>query len=515
MRPTVTHDGFLVPNAATVSNPRMAEPDQIDFNAVANLLWGVVEGCLITVSGTTVSTLGGLVIINGQVMTLPAGTVQLGVGGSQDRFDLIVADISGTIKVIPGTPAVDPVFPDPPLNATVLAAVFCPSGSSAFTDNVIDKRVQVPKALLTRVATDSDLVRNLNGSGNYFRIDGGGGVRWADDTGLRRIAPATLQVDDNLNLAGDLAAGGSVAADSLTAVGLVQGSNLQVGTGSLPSSAALGSIFQHDSGRVYVRTSGGWKELATLAGAVPVGAILNSVEPPSVMVPLGWIPFDGRTVSEAALPSLFTLVALQPFISGVAPNRTMTLPNASGRVMMSTTGTPLAQGGANLNQISLVPSQMPKHRHNVRTTAAGGGPVNARTSRAGSHNHPVSGGAHGHPVTDPGHAHNAMDFFGNPSPVIALMWGGQNKIDALFNDRNHTYSVEPMDWTRPALTGITVGSSGSEHYHTLGDAGDHDHPITIDPVTPHVHPITEDEVGTGAPIDITPAFLTSYTYIRS
>ena len=65
-RPSVKHDGFLVPNAALVDHPRMAEPDQIDFNTVAQARWGVVEGCLVTVSGSQAQcTLGGLALVNG------------------------------------------------------------------------------------------------------------------------------------------------------------------------------------------------------------------------------------------------------------------------------------------------------------------------------------------------------------------------------------------------------------------------------------------------------------------
>jgi hypothetical protein len=118
-------------------------------------------------------------------------------------------------------------------------------------------------------------------------------------------------------------------------------------------------------------------------------------------------------------------------------------------------------------------------------------------------------------VSDPGHAHHGADFFGNASPWICLMWGGNNKIDALFNDRNHTYSVEAMDWTSPAATNISIGSSGSEHPHVLSNDGDHDHSIVIDPIAAHVHPTTEDMIGGGQPIDITPMYLTTITYIRS
>ena len=129
-RPLLIHDGFLVPNASLVSSPRMAEPDQIDFNTVAHALWGVIEGCLVTVSSSTASTLGGLALVNGKMVRVSNKSVNLGIGGALDRFDLIVVDEGGTLGVIQGVEANDPVFKDVPLNNTVLASVFVPTGTS-------------------------------------------------------------------------------------------------------------------------------------------------------------------------------------------------------------------------------------------------------------------------------------------------------------------------------------------------------------------------------------------------
>jgi hypothetical protein len=108
-----------------------------------------------------------------------------------------------------------------------------------------------------------------------------------------------------------------------------------------------------------------------------------------------------------------------------------------------------------------------------------------------------------------------MDNYGTPAPVIAVAWGGRNKIDALFNDRNHTYSVEKAEWTMPAVGEVDVLQNGSAHAHTLKESGEHSHTATVSNAPIHNHPVEETSKGSGADIDITPAYLTVFTYIRS
>src|SRR5262245_55309339 len=126
-RPKVTHDGFLIPNAADVSSPRMAEPDRVDFNTLSSLRWGVVEGCLVTCVNAQVTVNPGLALVNGVMVTVTGGQINVGSGGSQDRFDIIGVDDGGNPVLVAGTAGVDPVFPDPPANVTTLAAVFAPA----------------------------------------------------------------------------------------------------------------------------------------------------------------------------------------------------------------------------------------------------------------------------------------------------------------------------------------------------------------------------------------------------
>jgi len=517
-RSSVDHDGFLIPNAADAPYPRMSEPDAIDFSTIANARWGVVDGCSVSVSGTSGTVNPGTVVIDGILKPIVGGTVHFGNGGSQDRFDLVVADTAGNVKVLPGNPQVDPVFPEVPDDCVLLASVFCPTTGDSFANNVVDKRRFVSKALLTKIAATDALIRNVNGSGDYFNVAGDGRTGWAGDTYLYRSKEHTLKIEDDLELSGSVYPGKDVhAGRDIIADRYVTGLNLGVGD-TLPTytSYPLGALYQRlSTGKLYIRSDTGWEELMTAAGAIPVGTVIQSLEIPANMP--GWVPLNGQTdVSEDIYPRLFGIAALAGNINSgsVAPHRTMTMPNAQGRMLMGGTNF-IGQPGGNQsnNRITLSPAQLPPHKHNVQTIVDGGSTPSAHIGRAGGHKHTVSGGEHSHPVTDPGHGHYHGQY--PAGAFVCLVWGGQNKIDALFNDRNHTYSVSAVDWVANAQTGISIGSEGSGHGHNMSDDGDHEHQIFFDNVPVHNHVVTEDPVGQGAAIDITPAYLTVYTYIRS
>jgi hypothetical protein len=498
----------------------MAEPDRIDFNTIASARWGVVDGCLVTVSGLTALINPGLVIVNGSLVTVLGQSLSIPSGGSQDRFDLVVINEAGVASSITGASATDPVFPDPPLTVTVLAAIFAPSNVSNLSDNVIDKRKMLSKALLTKIDVGAMLVQNKNDVGNHFTVTGGGTLTWEGDTGLWRSAPFTLRVNKRLTVDETIAAGGDITTDgNVTALGRVKGRNLQTGnTASRPATGQIGEIYQDEtSGRIYVWRNSTWKELATLDSAQPTGAVMTSVEPPSVMIPLGWVPFDGRTVTEAEYPAMFALTSMQGYITGTAPNRVMTMPQAEGKVLMTRWAATAGQvGGTTNNRVALALTNMPRHRHYTALSPSGGGPLRGTIGRSGTHAHGVGGGEHWHTLNDPGHKHGALEgVSGQASAAVGLFWGGRNKIDAYFNDRNHTYSVEALQWTMPATTDISINSAGSEHGHIIGQDGDHDHPLYLNDQAPHTHPVSEQDQGDGAPFDITPAHLTVYTYIRS
>jgi hypothetical protein len=244
---------------------------------------------------------------------------------------------------------------------------------------------------------------------------------------------------------------------------------------------------------------------------MPVGTVITSVVGEDVMTPLGWVALRGQTVTETQYGGLFSIPALGTPIAG-SP-RTLVLPDARRRVLLTDYMTAGRTGGS--NSVILALANLPTHGHNPRVQQAGGYNLSARTGHAGGHGHSVTGGAHPHSLNDPGHKHPALEGPGFNSSAIGLMWGGQNKIDALFNDRSHTYSVEPFQWGGIALTGISINSAGSEHAHEVSSAPDHDHTVSLDPVPSHSHAALEDLVGQGTAVDTTPAYIAVYTYVRS
>jgi hypothetical protein len=207
----------------------------------------------------------------------------------------------------------------------------------------------------------------------------------------------------------------------------------------------------------------------------------------------------------------------------------MKLPNLNRRVVQVDFASPHQNTGSHANNIiTLKTENMPKHNHSVggdtnpgRTSSTGKHtPVASITAGTGAHsNHAVSGGYHDHPVYDPGHAHNGMDWYGVSAAVIGWVGfsgtpkDGKNKIDALFNDSSHTYTVEPIRWTMAATTGINIGVNQTHGHGITG--GGHDHAVTCSEVPDHYHTVTELDAGLGQSIDFTPWSFTTYAYIRA
>ena len=464
-RPVVQHDGFLVPNASTVSNPRMAEPDRIDFNTIAHALWGVIEGCEVTVSGATASITGGMAVVNGMLVTVVQASTSLGVGGAQDRFDLIAVDQGGTIRVIIGTYSNDPVFPDPPKDVTVLAAVFAPATQSNFTENVVDKRKFLQKQLLTKLDPGEMLIRNANGTGNHYSVTGGGLTSWLGDTTLWRTGPGTLRVQSKLIVDDSLNVGGEFKADSLTAVNKVKARNIESGP-DMPSGPNLlaGSIFQDETtGKVFLRQNNEWKEVAVVTDVIPVGTVITCLEKPGVMEPKGWVALNGQTVTEATHPRLFTVTTLLRYVtSGTAEgrDRVMKLPNLNGCMPMmgfETSGAgadplPIGMPGTGPpgtivnpwqadqshrrqhNWVNLTQFNLPYHLHYPYLHSAGSGSMTGSLGSAGSHAHSMGsgGGSHNHPVYDYQHSHYGFATHGAQLGGFAICsyWGGATRLTA-------------------------------------------------------------------------------------
>jgi hypothetical protein len=85
----------------------------------------------------------GEAIAGGSQVTPSAGTVtHTAADGTNTRVDLITVDSTGTVAVVEGTAAADPLAPDIPAGETLIAAVVLPGGASSLSaSNIHDYRV--------------------------------------------------------------------------------------------------------------------------------------------------------------------------------------------------------------------------------------------------------------------------------------------------------------------------------------------------------------------------------------
>ena len=151
-RPSVAHNGFLIPNAQDVSQTVLAEPDKIDFNTIADARWGVVSGCAIGEQGPLALTIGaGVAVVNSKLVPVRGGTVTLSQPTTGARFINILVDDGGVIRTVDGTATADPVFPDVPVTHTLLATVYASTDSVSLQDFVVDKRKFLTPALFSNV----------------------------------------------------------------------------------------------------------------------------------------------------------------------------------------------------------------------------------------------------------------------------------------------------------------------------------------------------------------------------
>jgi hypothetical protein len=514
-----SHGGFLIPNADGVSSTKMSEPDQIDFNILGNNRWGVISGCGISISGTVASTVvgsNGTALVDGAIVTLTGGqSITLGAGGSQPRFDLVGVDSAGTLVSVVGTPAVDPVYPDVPTSVTVLAAVYCPTGSSTFDATYTDKRNMLQPVFVSTVNGTGPVLLNRYSGNDVFRIDGNGRLEWNNsDTYLYRSSAGVLRAHSDLLLDGSLTATNGTFSGDVSAVGDIMSSNLRIGS-TFPT-APKGTILQYtgggsSQGKVYIQTSAtstmNWEEVSTSSTAHQPGDIKQSTRSPAQMP--GWLPFVGQTVTEEQHPSLFLVDGLQQFIVNGSP-RTMTLPDARNRVLMSTDASVGVTGGS--NSVTLTKSNLPAHKHDVSVQPAGSHTHPATTSGAGGHAHGTlaGGGKHSHPVVDPGHKHGAANI---GQGFITVNVAGDSNLDSVQSDMSHSWRTGPQEYTATAKTGISISSSG-DHTHVTDNVANHTHPVNVTAEPAHSHTASEVTVGDGTPISVVPPYLTVYTYIK-
>jgi hypothetical protein len=442
-------------------------------------------------------------------VTIPSGAA---------KFDLILVNGNGQPYVYEGTPSTDPVFPDPPVDSTVLAAVYCRSTTN-IGDYVIDKRKFLQPALLTKVASDADLIRNFNEPPvrpgdpplDYYRVRGDGTTVWGNDTTLRRDGEARLAVDDSLTVKATLSAA-TVGADQIAAKGLVTGRNLRsVSGGSTSETASLGDFLQDPSdGRAFIGNKNPdgslqWDEIATFGHMLPVGTIITCLETPTRMAQTGWLVMDGtQEVNEAiqAHSRLFQLSALTYLHSGVSPNRKMVLPDLTKRFLMvdganaGKTGPKISGvGNRTASSIVLSKAQLAPHVHSDLIGKT------ADFTPTGSVATGLADDIHSHPVDDDGHDH----------PVAIIYVAGGFTTPQGRSGEVGVYTAK--------ATGRANTTTGEERAAVIIKDYKHKHAatsvLTMNKILGHTHTPTLDEVGDGAAIDITPNFFAVYAYIRS
>lgn len=143
---------IAIPNVTTAPvNPAgfddQAEPEAVDWNILSAAVAGdgVVSGCAVTAQGApnmTVAVAVGAVRIGGVEAVVSAGNVTITAADATNaRFDLIVANNSGTKSATAGSPDANPCFPNIPASSVVLAAVYVPAADTAIgSTQIIDKR---------------------------------------------------------------------------------------------------------------------------------------------------------------------------------------------------------------------------------------------------------------------------------------------------------------------------------------------------------------------------------------
>lgn len=539
-RPSVAHGGFLIPNAGSVSDPVLAEPDRVDFNTLANARWGVLSGCLVAGQGpSTISVQAGTAMVNGKFVAVQAKpNMQVQIPAGAAKFDLVVVDDNGIPYILAGKESASPVLPDPPVNATVLAAIYCKTGA-VLNDNVVDKRKFLQPALLTQIGAGADLVRNYDSPGvdvssppnDFYRVLGDGTTTWANDTMASRVAPGKLKIEKDLEVERDFSSV-TVSATSVTATGSVTGHNLRRSTGLPVGAPSPGDLWQDPTdstdgsgGRVYIGrkqadTTVVWDQILTLGAMFPVGSIIQSLESPTKMAEAGWLLMDGNTrVDETVFPNIFKLATLAHLFSGVAPNRTMILPDMTKRFLMGETDetkvgrlgpTIAGQGVRARNEITITsPDQLPQHGHNVKMVKAAGYQQVVDMPLSGAHQNTVGKNKHNHDVSDPGHRHIATVVFVAGAYDTAQGRPGEQRVLAPF------VTGSPRSTAAVGEAFTYVSTQLTEHDHSTG-GGAHDHTsISISAVAAHDHGLTQETVGYSDPIDITPNYLAVFVYIRS
>lgn len=143
----------FIPNEADAGDANQAEVDSIDFQILLAGIRGagVIEGCAPTdgASGLEIDIAEGLVQIDGEYQRVAAATVTPGAAdGTNPRFDLVTVDKSGTLAVVAGTAAANPVYPAIPADEIVICIAYIDAGVTTLASaDITDKRCTVTPGL--------------------------------------------------------------------------------------------------------------------------------------------------------------------------------------------------------------------------------------------------------------------------------------------------------------------------------------------------------------------------------
>lgn len=493
--------GFNIPNSVDVSSGDLAEPDSGDFSVLGNHRNGVITGCTFTFNGTSgqfqIASAGLVLLDNAPVAVPSGGTTTVSAGGP--KFTLIVWKSTGLDQIVGNTDLDNPVFPDLPEAAVVLAAVYVPASGLMVA---IDKRQFLTNGLFGTRASGEDFIQHQYEGSVNFAVDSGGDVRWGPSGPTLGPGGAGLTTDTSLTVGGSLevdlnaTVGGDVAVD-----GEVAASNLQRGT-ALPDdgNGAAGDLYQRYTtsptgvGQLYFHDGDGWTSLSP--APVPVGTVITSVVPPAESLDkLGpsWKALNGQTLSSAST-TFGDLWAVVPAAWKNVSSDTITLPNMADRFLRgASSGDPALSAGN--GSVVLTEANVPAHKH-FDTTATGG---KIRTKQVPNHNHPGSSAQ-----ANGGHSHPGVDGVTGGGFVYTDL-AGRNKLDGYFNDASHTASVS---WGQFGVSGGT--SVNGAHGHDVSIPWDGGSPSGIELATP------EKTFGavSPAPVPVVPAHLTIYHYIR-
>lgn len=500
--------GYIIPNANDAFDYKQAEPDALDFQLLGNAAYGVLHGCDHTInSGNSFEiTSSNNVVLNNNSIEQFGGPISVGLNGGagDDRFDLVVWN--GTeLELLTGTATSDPEFPAVADDLVLIAALFVPAGLAPegyTTDHITDKRVALTRGA-RGASEDTDVFLNtVNPDGTpKFKVLGDGTSVWGDDSGptLGADSATTLEVTgDSITLpdvnTGDVSVGGTLdATGRLTAKNWDRGTTAEMNA----LTGTDGDTFQNTTlGRLHIWKDGQWREI--YEDEYPVGTIITSLlftQPDA-----SWLVLDGSTYNKSEVRTEFIDLVVTPHDLFTQDATTFTVPNLRGYFLQNASASDQMGNVGGDNSFQLQTSHLPSHDHfggATETGLAGGHSHDASASSGGSHSHTSGGGSHSHPVTDPQHTHDGLDQYGNGTPTYfcGAAWGGLNKLDALFSDASHTWTVDMAVRTIPASTGISIPHSGS-HSHTIHSGGSHSHSVVMDSAPSHTHSLP-NETATG------------------